>query len=153
MTDKLVRMFEEKYPPIGPYQTSRVSTYNSIERIYLYLLDEVFVGIKKPLVATNDIKTLANKIFDDANFKFEENPGTLTGPVIIFEPRGADRYSMNYSGHYIQVHKPFVVPVVTLSLANRGAAKLYHKQRNKYFGFVNNLYELYLESAKARNKL
>jgi len=40
-----------------------------------------------------------------------------------------------------------------LSLANRGAAKLYHKQRNKYFGFVNNLYELYLESAKARNKL
>ena len=154
MTDKLVKMFEGKYPPVGPHKTSRVSTYNGIERIYLNLLDKVFVGIEKPLVFMGEIKTLTNKIFDgDANIRFEEDPGTLTGAVIIFEPRGADNYSMNYDGHSIQVHKPFVVPVVTLSLANRGAAKLYHKQRNKYFGFVNNLYELYLESAKARNKL
>ena len=154
MTDKLVKMFEGKYPPVGPHQTSRVSTYNGIERIYLTLLDEVFVGIEKPLVVMGEIKTLANKIFDsDTNVRFEEDPGTLDGAVIIFEPRSGDDYSMNYGGHAIQVHKPFVVPVITLSLANRGAAKLYHKQRNKYFRFVNNLYRLYIERAKACNKL
>jgi len=154
MTDKLVKMFEGKYPPVGPYKTSRVSTYYGIERIYLNLLDEVFVGIRRPLVIMSEIKTLTNKIFDgDANFKFDADPGTLTGAVIIFEPRGTDSYSMNYSGHSIQVHKPFVVPVVTLLLANRGAAKLYHRQRNKYFRFVNNLYRLYAERARACNKL
>lgn len=154
MTVELVKMFEDRFPPVGPHKVPRVSTYHGIERIYLTLLDEVFVGINKPLVTIDEIKTLAHKIFDkDVNFEFKENQGTLDGAVILFEPRGGDNYSMNYSGHSIQVHKPFIVPEITLSLANRGTAKLYPKQRNKYFQFVNNLYELFVNNSKACNKL
>ncbi|MEA3229646.1 MAG: hypothetical protein U9P44_01915 [archaeon] len=145
MSEVLYKMFCEKFPPIG--SVSRISVYpldsggTLIERIYLNLLDESFIEVEEPLTDSDSIKKLAGKIFDDVEFDFYKH--SEEGNIIFFNPEGVDDYSQNYSGHYIAVREPLKIPVITISTGNRGAIKLNSRQRDKYFYFVCELYDMF----------
>ena len=158
MSDTLYKMFCEKYPPIGLWKTSRITLYPSygggtwIERIHLNLLEKIFLEFlekRKPLIKSDDIGKLAKKIFDDINYDFYTH--REEGNVIFFRPEGIDKYSQNYAGHYIAVHEPLIIPKILISTGNRGAIGLHNKQREKYFQFVDELYDIFLKNAKSGN--
>lgn len=153
MSDVLYRVLCKKYPPVGPNNFSRVTLYplnggeKGIERIHLNLVEKVFLDRKKPLVEPNVVEELAKKIFEDVNHNFYEEQEE--GNVIFFRPKEIDEYSQNYTGHYIAVHDPLIIPKITISTGNRGIMKLHKRQRKKYLQFVNDLYGIFLENASA----
>ena len=97
MSDVLLKRFRARYPPVGPHNTERLSTYPPdggdtwIERIHLELLEKIFVDLRKPLIVPEDIEKLAEKIFDDIDFKFYYNIDE--GHMIFFVPFGIDKYT------------------------------------------------------------
>ena len=142
-------MLNEKFPPIGPYKTERVTTYipdGPTERIHLYLIDKIYLDIREPIVQSEQVEGLAKKIFDDIDFRFYGHQEE--GNVIQFKPYGLDKYVQNYLGHYIAVHEPLKFPKMTISTANRGAFRLHERQRQKYFDFVVDLNGIFLDEAK-----
>ena len=111
----------------------------------LVKVEKIFIGIRTPIIEPGDIGELAKKIFDDVNFDFYKHQEE--GNVILFRPNGIDDYSQNYMGHYVSVKDPLRYPIMTISTGNRGSIKLHLRQRGKYFQFVKELYELFLEKA------
>ncbi|NOQ37916.1 hypothetical protein GQ472_03425 [archaeon] len=148
MSDKLLRMFRDRYPPVDPYNTERLLTYpfnggDYIERIYLELSEKIFVDLNKPLIAPEDIDRLASKIFDDIDYRFHYVRDE--GHMISFKPIvSMDEYIQSYSEHSITVKKPFTFPKITFSTGSRGDIKLHDRQRDKYFQFANELYNLFV---------
>jgi len=144
-------MFRERYPPVGPHDYERLSTYpfnggDYIERIYLELLEKIFVDLNKPLIVPEDIEKIAEKIFDDIDHKFFYHQDE--GYIISFKlPSGMDKYFESYSEHIISVKEPFNFPKITFWTGNRGSIKLHDRQREKYFRFANELYDIFMENA------
>ena len=103
----------------------------------------------KEIVKPEDVDIIAKKIFDDIEYEFY--PETEEGTVVYFSPAvGLNKmtdYSENYRGHYLAINR-LTHPVMTISTGNRGQSLLNDKQREKYFEFVNRVYEQFLESAK-----
>jgi len=155
MSDVLLKMFRERYPPVGLHNTERLSTYpfnggDYIERIYLELLEKIFVDLYKPLIVPEDIEKLAEKIFDDIDYKFFYHQDE--GHIISFMlPTGMDEYFESYSEHIISVKEPFYFPKITFWTGNRGSIKLHKRQREKYFQFANELYDIFMENALSQS--
>ena len=155
MSDVLLKMFRERYPPVGPKDYERLSTYpfnggDYIERIYLELLEKIFVDLYKPLIVPEDIEKLAEKIFDDIDHKFYYLQDE--GYIISFKPPAdIDEYFQSYAEHTISVKKPFIFPKITFSTGNRGSIKLHDRQREKYFQFANELYDIFMENALSQS--
>ncbi len=149
MSDILYKQLCEKFPPIG--QLSRISIYPEggeryIERIYLNLIEEIFLGLTKPLLKSKDIETLAKKIFDDIPYEFHKHPDE--GNIISFLPEGVDEYAQSYMEQDIIIKDPLNYPKITISTGNRGSIKLHPEQRDKYFQFAVELYESFLEKTQ-----
>ena len=135
MTDKLIALLEEEYPPLKG-NTPRVHTYEAQERIYLFLPEPEMIN--NPVVRDGAfIKDIAANIFD-VNFvykKLEDIDG------IYFEPKWNDAYHLRHDGHHIWLHLPQKVPEITISTGNRGHPNLFDKQRENYFSFVKQVVE------------
>jgi len=142
MTYKLVEILKNEYPPINNFE--RVSIYGAYERIYLDLISKDFLngGLLKD---SKKIFELAQKLFD-VPFTFGRK-GDL-GEIIYFEPSSSNKYEQNHFAHYIKVEVPSNHPMITISTANRGAGELFKKQRDNYFKFVNETYNLFLKNAE-----
>jgi len=154
MSDILYNQLLEKYPDT-PRGYKRVSLYPKeknapIEFFHLNLVEKIFTDIedRKPLANKEEIKDIADKIFDDVTHKFWEN--TEEGYMIKFSLEGIDDYFQHYSGHYIAVDEHFFIPKIVISTGNRGLNVLHPKQRERYFKFVNEVYDLFVERAKER---
>ncbi len=155
MSDVLLKMFCERYPPLDPHNTERLSTYpygggDWIERIYLELNENIFSDLIEdssgPLIVPEDIEKLAEKIFDDIDYKFFYHQDE--GYIISFKlPSGMDEYFESYSEHIISVQEPFYFPIIAFWTGNRGSIKLHDRQRDKYFQFANELYDIFMENA------
>jgi hypothetical protein len=154
MTDILFQRFRERFPSINDYE--RITIYGAYERIYLDLIEAEFIS--SPLFDSKEkIKDLALKIFD-VNFiyKFlrdglDERVGIIFDPIILPKPKmsyESFRRNMNYSGHSIEITLPASHPMITISTGNRGAVDLIEKQRDNYYNFVVEVYEIFLGNAK-----
>ena len=152
MSDKLYEMLCKRFPPVGPKGYTRVSIYppgeeKLIEGIHLNLIEKVFLSIKKPLLNSEVIESLASHIFNDIHYDFYKNQEE--GDVILFRPREVDDYAQRYANHYIAIHHPLKYPKITISTGNRGRTELNSRQREKYYQFVIELNDLFLEKAKS----
>ena len=137
MTFELAQMLKETYPPILNFE--RINIYGKNERISLNLLDFCFDG-KSNFNDHTKIEALARKIFD-VPFVYEKK-GDI-GPAIFFQPKINDSYHQNHTNHYINVYLPGKCPEITISTGNRGPSLLIDKQRQNYFQFVNQIFELF----------
>jgi len=159
MSEILCKMLYERFPPIGPHNVNRVLIYTGfateawtpnskgqthIERIHLDLIDRIFLDVKEALVQPEEIKRLADKIFD---IPFDFNL-TDDGYTIYFQQHGIDDYSQKYSHHFIAVKEQLKKPQIMISTGNRGAIVLNNMQREKYFQFVTELYDLFFKRAR-----
>jgi len=152
MTVVLFEKFKQRFPPIKNHD--RVSIYEAYERIYLSIIDRQFIGAPD-FNSEQKIKDLASKTFD-VNFvskTFEE--GHKNKLYLIFEPiifskmsKKSFLYNSSYSGHSIDINLPSFWPEITISTGNRGRTNLSQKQRDKYYNFVEEIYNLFLENAK-----
>ena len=141
MTEKLVKILSELYPPAKNHD--RISIYGAHERIYLLLFDHVFSGT--PII--HDIecfRKLANETFD-VHF-YIGSKGDIKNAV-FFEPNSQDDYQQNYSNHFIQIILPSNFPQITISTGNRGRVNLLDKQREKYLEFVKYVYGIFAENS------
>jgi len=158
MSDKLVEMFKEKYP-LTPRGYDRVSIYPRgggtwVERIHLDLVEKEFLKFqidKKPLADISSIKDVAKRVFDDIGHRHYtlKDQGNLLD-ILYFEPKGIDDYNQSYSNHFIEIREPLIIPKIMISTGNRGRIKLHERQREKYFQFVNDVYNLFMRNAKKR---
>ncbi len=153
MSDILYKQLLEKYPDT-PKGYKRVSLYPKeknapIEFFHLDLVEKIFIDIKdrRPLSSKKEIRSIADKIFDDVTHKFWDDE---EGYMIKFTPRGIDDYLQHYKGHYIAIDEHFFIPKIVISTGNRGLNVLHPKQREKYFEFVNNIHDLFVERVKER---
>ncbi|NOQ55237.1 MAG: hypothetical protein GQ477_00355 [Nanohaloarchaea archaeon] len=151
MSDILLKQLNEKYPPIGPHNATQLSIYpyqelssRYIERIYLDVLDLKFIKNPKDLITMDEMKDLAESIFDDIDFEMKNIRDE--GYIVEFKPHGISDYLENYSGHAIIIREPFSTPHITISTGNRGSIGLNDRQREKYFNFVNGLYDIFVEN-------
>ena len=154
MANQLYQQLLEKYPRINDFD--RVSGYpppNGLERISLILKSEEFAKARKELITIPEIKDIAEKVFDDVAWKFYEIEGTLQNAIVFDSSkppvtRNSRQYAQKYDNHLIQILSPFYYPSIELSLGWRGNSQLHSKQREKYFSFINSMYDKFLENAK-----
>ena len=141
MTDILFRRLVERFPI---EENMDVSTYENFERIYLRLSDMRFK--KAPNFNSHDrIKNLASRIFD-VDFAYEKR-GEI-GPAIFFEPRLKTDYQRNHTNHHIEVQLPSKYPIIVIDTGNRGCGFLLDNQRDNYFKFVEETFNLFLNNTK-----
>jgi hypothetical protein len=150
MVDKLVKRFIDRFPPIPETGAERVTTYFGVERVYLQLIDEAFLnkeekGLNTPVLESNGIKRIAERIFNDVEFRFYHGKvdcGLDDEDVVFFSPEWSrikkiQDYKERYGGQSIEVlqgnHR---WPFITFNLANRGTSFLSDKQRDKYYNFA-----------------
>jgi hypothetical protein len=146
MTSKLYEMLVREYPSEKGDARSRISIYGADERIYLSLFNRIFSG-KDNLMSAEGIEGIARRFFNLFYAMREINKGELT---IVLNPEG-DMDKREYDGHLIIVHSHFLFPEMEIWTGNRGKTVLEEEQRGKYFGFVKEVYEKFLENAK-KNK-
>ncbi|MBW6462171.1 MAG: hypothetical protein K0B07_03940 [DPANN group archaeon] len=148
MSDILVEQLSVQYQPVGLHKNEQISIYpfdggRYVERIYVDIIDKIFFGVDKPLVTFEEITGIAEAVFDDVHFAMRDH--STEGYLVLFKPQGIDKYSLNYDGHDIVIRKPFDTLKITISTGNRGAIGLNYRQREKYFDFVNKVYDLFIE--------
>jgi len=140
MTDILFKRLTERFPL---EENMDVSAYENFERIYLSLPDFRFK--KYPLFDSYDrIKDLASKIFD-VPFAYEKRGDT--GPAIFFEPELKTDYQRNHVNHSIEVKLPAKYPIIIIDTGNRGCGFLLDNQRDNYFKFVEETFNLFLKNS------
>ena len=155
MTEILYGWLEQNYPPIDGVQ--RIGGYpppGGLERIYLMLVSKEFLPPRN-LITIEELKSVAQTVFDDIYWEFFENAGVEKN-VITFDSEktmesGLNRdynYSSSYDNHYIQLIPPFFYPSMEIGLGWRGTSRLHPRQREKYFSFVNALYDRFLQNSK-----
>jgi hypothetical protein len=140
MTVELVKILYEIYPPKdGLDKVNNISIYGAHERVYLTLLNRSFIDSKK-ISDINIFRPLAENIFD---VPFYIGSRGDVKNAVFFEPNSPDKYSQNYSNHYIQINLPLTYLEMTISTGNRGRVDLFDKQRKKYVEFVNGVYDIF----------
>ena len=143
MTDKLFKILKKEFPVFKSIE--RVWIYGANERIYLNLIDKRFHNAKY-FYNYDEIEKIANKIFD-VPFVYETRGDAEKS--IFFKPRNLNnKYEMNYDFQHITVHLPSLFPQITIDTGNRGSVELFDKQRDKYYGFVINVFNKFSEYAK-----
>ena len=140
MTKKLYEMFKKKYPQ----KYNSFSIYGADERINLSLIDRLFIN-KNNLMPLSELDEICNKYFKDF-YKIEDaGKFSLKGIFVLFEVDGLRKYK-NYFGHSFWIPR-FLPLEMEISTGNRGNFLLEDKQREKYFGFVNDIFEKLKENA------
>ena len=141
MTDILFKRLADRFPLCD---NCDISVYENYERIYVHLANPRFS--KSPQFNShNKIKNLASIVFD-VDFVYEKR-GEI-GPAIFFEPKKRDSYSHNHQDHSLHVHLPSKFPMVTIDTGNRGSTILMNRQRDNYFKFVEETFNLFLNNVK-----
>ena len=153
MSDKLVEMFRKRYP-LTPRGYDRIYTYppnGSIERIHLHLVEKDFLKFldkKKPLADISSIKNIAQEVFNDIGCKFYTLEEQGIDNIFSFYPKKMDDYNESYTGHFIEIREPLIIPKIMISTGNRGRIKLHDRQRKKYFQFINEVYDIFVQNSK-----
>ena len=143
MTQKLYEMFKKKYPQ----EYNNFSIYGADERINLSLTDRLFIN-KGDIITLNEILEISDKHFKEI-YKIEDaKKFSLGGIFVLFEVDGLKKYQ-NYFGHYFWIPR-FIPLEMEISTGNRGNFLLTKKQRENYFGFVNDIFEKLKENALVR---
>ena len=107
MSDILLAQLLEKYPPVGPHNSTQLLTYpfsemggKYIERIYLTINEIRFHDNDEHLITLDEIKTLANNIFDDIDYRLKINSDK--DYELFFKPQDPTPYVFNYDfGMYL----------------------------------------------------
>jgi hypothetical protein len=154
MTSILFERFKKRFPPINEYE--RIRVYENFERIYLDLIKEEFLSAHY-INPKEEIEELAKKIFD-VNFACRSlSDGGDSRLAIIFDPIILPKGKMNeedfmyhswYDGHSIEISLPARHPMVTISTGNRGRTDLLNRQRDLYYNFTEEVYNLFLKKAR-----
>jgi len=142
MTDVLYDLLSKRFPAIDGDE--RVSAYENFERIHLNLFDLVFKDAPS-LTDHSKIEQLAKLLFE---VNFEYKPEGNVGPSIFFYPSTNKKPEKFYANHYVQVQLPSKFPIINIVTGNRGESVLELEQRKKYFTFVEQVYDLFLQNAK-----
>ncbi len=148
MTRKLYEMLREQYRSTSHIFGIYPSEDEMIERISLQITNhgafEKFRAASKNIIAAGDIKRIAEEIFDGREFEFF--PEDYDGISIRFQSDTMSEYCQNFDHHVLSVVR-LTDPHFLISTGD-GINELNDMQREKYFEFVNRVYEQFLESAK-----
>lgn len=142
MTSKLYEMLVKEYLLETKDSRREISIYGADERIYLSLFHRIFIG-KDKLITPEEINRIARGFFG-LFYKMKEIDKNQT---IIFNSDSDMEYE-EYHGHLIIVHGHFLFPEMEIWTGNRGNCILTEEQRQKYFGFVKEVYNQFIENAK-----
>jgi len=120
-----------------PILQNRQASLDGIESIEVLLLDEKFYErFFKGLRTTNErVEELARDVFRDIDFDFLKTDDACT----VSFARVRNSY---YPGHSIVVREPLITPKVRIIL-RRDNGDLMEQQRNSYFNFVWEMYNLF----------
>jgi len=160
MSDILVEKLAKKYVPT-PNGPERILIYagsagilnasegcKHVERVYVGFLYEELLGIDKPF-DFSVIEMLANEIFDDIGFEFRHPSGVGNFMNFVLEDIKMEKVDMDYlnfySGHDFEFSNTNRFPQITISTGNRGRIGLHERQREKYFTFVNGIFDHLME--------
>lgn len=138
-------MLTKKYPSETGNSRSRISIYGADERINLSLFHRSFIG-KGKLITPEEIDRIAGEFFS----LFYKMRQIDRNQVIILNPDDDMEYA-EYKGHLIIVNGHFLFPEMEIWTGNRGNVILTEEQRQKYFGFVKEIYEKFVENAKSNS--
>jgi hypothetical protein len=143
MTSKLRDLLVEKYPYETENSKSSFFIYGAGERIYLNLYHKSFCSKEHGLINHEEIDRIARNFFN----LFYEMRKIDKDEIIILNPDN-DMKHREYDGHNITVYSPFFYPCMEISTGHRGNGDLTGEQRQKYFEFVKEIYEKFLENAR-----
>ena len=142
MTQKLYEMLKKKYSQ----EWNNFSIYGADERVCLSLKDKSFINAKKDLISIAELNDISDKYFNGFYKIKDAKEFSLRGVFILFEVDGLKKYQ-NYFEHSFwlpRLHPPLDMEIST---GNRGNFLLTKKQRENYFGFVNDIFAKFKENA------